>query len=115
VARFSIDGHIAHFPREKSVRAMLENSGLENIFVTCLPTPWIFASEREGVWFVRELFGLGKDAVPDPDSLSQSELRQVKEYINQFLGMTTEKGKTYINWQLLFAYGEKPDVREGEK
>ncbi|GHO97471.1 hypothetical protein KSF_075190 [Reticulibacter mediterranei] len=110
VANFSIDGHISHFPRESTIQAVLEKSGLENILITCLPTPWVFDTEAEAVWFVRELFGLGEEAVLDPDDLlKRPDFEKIKAYIHQFLGMVTEEGKTYVNWQLLFAYGEKPD------
>ncbi|GCF10048.1 class I SAM-dependent methyltransferase [Dictyobacter arantiisoli] len=108
VANFSIDGHIAHFLREDHLRTALKQSGLKKTLVTCLPTTWTFKSEAEAVWFVRELFALGEGSVLSPeDMVVHADYERVKGYINQFLGMTTEGETVYVNWQLLFAYGEK--------
>lgn len=108
VANASIDGHVAHFPRESHLRSALREFGLQNVLVTCLPTPWVFNSEAEAVWFVRELFGLGQEAVLTPaDLIGQPDYDRVKNYINTYLGMYTEWGKVCINWQLMFVYGEK--------
>lgn len=109
VARYSIDGHIAHFPREPQLRSLLEGCGLQNVLVTCLPTPWQFRSEVEAVWFVRELFSLGEQAMAEPGELASqpSEYQRIKTFVDQYLGMSTKGDLVSVNWQLVFAYGER--------
>jgi SAM-dependent methyltransferase len=109
VANYSIDGHVAFFPEEKFIKTAFLDAGLRNVFVSCLPTPWIFKSEEEAVWFVRELFALSEEAVDDPFSLSRtSDYTRVKALIDKYLGIyTAVDGTTFVNWQLMYAYGEK--------
>lgn len=108
VSKYSIDGHVAYFPREEKLRLGLHSMGLENVLVTCIPTPWEFRSEPEAIWFIHELFGLGKEAVLHPsDMIRHPDYTKVKRHITEYLGMSEINDKFYINWQLVFAYGEK--------
>jgi SAM-dependent methyltransferase len=111
VANYSIDGHVAFFPSEEQIRLTLEALGLKNLLVTCFPTPWLFKSEAEAVWFVRELFALGTEPVLDPaEIIEHPDYELIRGFIEEFLGIDKRANPVYttqVNWQLMFAYGEK--------
>jgi SAM-dependent methyltransferase len=109
VDKYSIDRHFACFMQEAKLAVALKAMGLKNVLVGCLPTPWIFNSEVEAIWFVRELFSLGKEHIHEPeDIVKHPDYDHVKKFIEEFLGIYTSGDITYVNWQLVFAYGEKP-------
>lgn len=108
VAERSIDGHEADFLSEREIAEGFGRAGLTNTCVATVPTPWIFSSYPELLWFVHELFGFEVGVSnPSVDRAIPSESRREERQVEQYLGVWSDDVRYYLNWQLIYAYGEK--------
>jgi len=99
VCRYGLYGHTDHFLNPSKLVSHLRTNGFEAEFYE-MPTPWIFSSEDEFVYFFYEQFALG----PKVDSIEgiPSEISDfIKDKVREYLGMNHLKhGGIAVGWRL---------------
>jgi hypothetical protein len=106
VSQLSPAGHVAHFATPAQLASLFESAGFSRVAAFIAPTPWLFESQREAIWFVHELLGLGR-ACRNPGLLTAEEASTVAAGISRHLDFAClPEGACMVSWNLLFVVGE---------
>ncbi|MBL8827111.1 MAG: hypothetical protein JNM18_09000 [Planctomycetaceae bacterium] len=108
VSKLSASGHEAHFAAPHELLALFDSAGFSNSVAFVAPTPWLFSTRREAIWFAHELLGLGA-ACATPDHLTESQEATLASHISRYLNLKIVSDDLCIlSWHLLFVMGENP-------
>ncbi len=105
VANESASGHFGLFASPEHLMSLFEAAGFSNVSCVVVPTPWLFATRREAIWFVHELLGLGNPCTK-PEKLRRQQVEIVSEGISRHLGLHAVAGACLLSWNLMFVVGD---------
>mgnify|MGYP006292938913 FL=1 len=87
---------------------MFTEAGFEHIRAFVVPTPWLFSTEADAVWFVRELLGIGQPC-DHPSALGAAERESMEADIRDHLGLhEISEGVWAVAWKLMYVMGDQP-------
>lgn len=112
VHKFGVAAHPRHYTDTAEVRQRLESLGAEILVDAVLPTPWLFETREDAVWFVNELFSLTPEAVPfDERHDLAGRLAHTAWLVDTYLGLeSVAGGKTRLGWSLWGIVARKPEA-----
>jgi len=108
VAEQSPYGHVACFDSPQELADMFREAGYEHVRAFVAPTPWLFPSKADAVWFVRELLGIGQPC-DRPSALKTAEVDSLGTDIRTHLDLRqVSEGVWAVAWKLMYVMGERP-------
>ncbi len=108
VSKQSPYGHTACFDSPHGLAELFREAGFENVVAFVAPTPWLFSTETDALWFVHELLGIGQ-ACSGPSDLSVHEQQLLRNGIVDHLGLhPLPDGSWAISWKLMYVTGDRP-------
>ena len=108
VSRLSPYGHVACFNSPWELADLFREAEFENVRAFVAPTPWLFPSKAEAVWFVHELLGIGQPC-GTAEKLPTHEREPVEGGIFDYLGLRQlPDGFWVVSWKLMYVVGDRP-------
>jgi len=108
VAERSPYGHVSCFDSPQGLASMFRDAGFEHIRAFVAPTPWLFPSKADAVWFVRELLGIGQPC-GHPSALGAAELGSLEADIRNRLDLRQVSEDVWaVAWKLMYVTGDRP-------
>ncbi len=101
-------GHTASFERPQELARLFQEAGFENVFAFVAPTPWLFPTEPDALWFIHELLSIGQPR-SSPAELSIHEQQLLRDGIVDHLGLhPLPDGSCAVSWKLMYVVGDRP-------
>ena len=91
-------GHIGDFLSPDEISNLMSNSGFHNINESINDVPWVLPDENHVAKFFKGLFGLAP------------EISEIKKAIPDYLNLVPRHQQVEIEWQLIYAAAQKPDL-----
>jgi SAM-dependent methyltransferase len=99
VAKYGVYGHTDHFLKARRIEERLRSEGFDARYYE-LPTPWVFPSEDDFVYFFHEKFALGPPA-RHVDEIAASTRALIANEAHRLLGLTMGRnGHVFSGWRL---------------
>jgi len=94
----SESGHEGKFFHKGEVSTLMTNAGFANQIEKIESVPWVFDQKSDISEFFKGLFGL------------TSSIVDIANAIPDYLTLTMCDDKYLVDWQLIYAYGKKPQI-----
>ena len=108
ISRLSPHGHVAEFCSPEELAELFREAGFANVSAFVAPTPWLFGSKTDALWFIHELLSIGRPC-ESPALLDKREVGAVEEGIADHLGLRRLPDDRWaIAWKLMYVVGERP-------
>ena len=107
VDKFSPHGHSAYFNSPQELVDLMHEAGFNNINCFVVPTPWLFATKTQALWFVHELLSIGQPCDTSND-LSSHERDLIEKGVADHLGLRQLPNKFWaLSWKLMYVVGDR--------
>jgi len=108
VAEESPYGHIACFDSARGLANMFRDAGFERVRAFVAPTPWLFRTKGDAIWFVRELLGIGQPC-GHLSAIRAPELGRLEAKIRNHLDLRQVSDDIWVvSWKLMYVTGDRP-------
>ena len=107
VAEQSLYGHVACLDSPQELASLFRDAGFEHVRAFVAPTPWLFPSKADAIWFVHELLGIGQPC-DHPSALGPAELESLEAGIRNHLDLRqVSEGVWAVAWKLMYVAGDR--------
>lgn len=108
VAGLSPQGHLAEFCSPEELVELFVEAGFRNVRAFVAPTPWLFHTKPEALWFVHELLNIGQQC-KKTEELSADSIAEFEAGVAEYLGIGKLSNDIWVlPWKLLYVSGDKP-------
>ena len=107
VSRVSPQGHVADFNTPEELVTLFGEAGYGNVQAFVAPTPWLFRSRPDALWFVHELLSLGHPC-PSPEKLTDKDKANLEQGIADHLDLRQLPDESWaLSWKLMYVAGDR--------
>jgi len=100
-------GHVACFDSPLELADLFREAGFEHVRAFVAPTPWLFPTKADALWFVHELLGIGRPC-GSPSDLSACERESLEAGISDHLDLRRlPDGSWAVFWKLMYVTGDR--------
>ena len=101
-------GHVACFDSPQELADLFREAGFEHVRAVVVPTPWLFPTKADAIWFVHELLGIG-EPYSGPTEIPMHKQQAMEADIRDHLGLRQlPDGSWAVSWKLMYVMGDRP-------